>query len=41
MEQLLVENLKKKWEPVLNCEGMNPIRDSYRKNVTAILLENQ
>jgi len=41
MEQLLVENLKKKWEPVLNCEGMNPIRDNYRKNVTAILLENQ
>ena len=41
MEQMLVENLKNKWEPVLNCEGMAPIQDSYRKNVTAILLENQ
>ena len=41
MENLLVENLKEKWEPVLNCEGMEPIQDSYRKNVTAILLENQ
>ena len=41
MEQLLVENLKNKWEPVLNCEGMAPIQDSYRRNVTAILLENQ
>ncbi len=41
MENLLVENLKEKWEPVLNCEGMEPIQDNYRKNVTAILLENQ
>jgi hypothetical protein len=41
MEQMLVENLKNKWEPVLNCEGMEPIKDDYRKNVTAILLENQ
>lgn len=41
MEQLLVENLKEKWGPVLNCEGMEPIQDNYRQNVTAILLENQ
>ncbi len=41
MEQMLVENLKNKWEPVLNCEGMAPIQDNYRRNVTAILLENQ
>jgi hypothetical protein len=41
MEQLLVENLKSKWGPVLNCEGMEPIQDNYRRNVTAILLENQ
>ena len=41
MEQLLVENLKDKWGPVLNCEGMAPIQDDYRRNVTAILLENQ
>ena len=41
MDNLLVENLKEKWEPVLNCEGMTPIQDDYRRNVTAILLENQ
>ena len=41
MEQMLVENLKDKWGPVLNCEGMEPIKDDYRRNVTAILLENQ
>ena len=41
MDNLLVENLKDKWEPVLNCEGMTPIQDDYRRNVTAILLENQ
>jgi hypothetical protein len=41
MEQMLVENLKDKWGPVLNCEGMAPIQDDYRRNVTAILLENQ
>ena len=41
MEQLLAENLKSKWGPVLNCEGMEPIQDNYRRNVTAILLENQ
>ena len=41
MDNLLVENLKEKWEPVLNCEGMAPIEDDYRRNVTSILLENQ
>ena len=41
MEQQLVENLKTKWEPVLNCEGMEPITDNYKRNVTSILLENQ
>ena len=41
MEQMLVENLKDKWGPVLDCDGMAPIEDSYRRNVTAILLENE
>jgi len=41
MEQMLVENLKQKWGPVLDCDGMAPIEDSYRRNVTAILLENE
>ena len=35
------ENLQKKWAPVLNHEGLNDIKDPYRKSVTAILLENQ
>ena len=35
------ENLQEKWAPVLNHEGLNEIKDPYRKSVTAILLENQ
>jgi hypothetical protein len=30
-----------KWAPVLNHEGAPEIRDNYRKEVTAVLLENQ
>jgi hypothetical protein len=30
-----------KWAPVLNHEGAPEIRDTYRKEVTAVLLENQ
>ena len=35
------ESLQKKWAPVLNHDGLPEIKDSYRKSVTAILLENQ
>ena len=35
------ENLQEKWAPLLNCEGLDPIKDSHRRNVTAVLLENQ
>ena len=35
------QDLLKKWEPVLNAEGATPIKDHYRKEVTAVLLENQ
>ena len=35
------ENLQEKWAPVLNHDGLNEIKDPYRKSVTAILLENQ
>ena len=35
------EKLQEKWAPVLNHEGLNDIKDPYRKSVTAILLENQ
>lgn len=33
--------LLKKWAPVLEHEGLAPIKDQYRKECTAILLENQ
>jgi hypothetical protein len=38
---LLTEQLQKKWQPVLEHPDLAPITDSYKKNVTTILLENQ
>ena len=35
------EQLQEKWAPVLDYDGMDPIKDSHRRAVTAILLENQ
>jgi len=35
------EYLQEKWAPVLDYEGMDPIKDSHRRAVTAVLLENQ
>lgn len=35
-----VSEIVKKWEPVLNHEGLPKIRDSHKINMTAILLEN-
>jgi hypothetical protein len=35
------EQLQEKWAPLLNYEGLDPIKDSHRKAVTAVLLENQ
>ena len=35
------QDLVKKWAPVLEHEGAAPIKDMYRKEVTAVLLENQ
>ena len=35
------QQLVEKWAPVLNHEGSAPIKDNYRKEVTAVLLENQ
>ena len=37
----IAEMLKEKWAPVLNHDDAAPIEDYYKKNVTAILLENQ
>ena len=35
------EHLQEKWAPVLEHDGLDSIKDSYRKAVTAVLLENQ
>ena len=37
----LAEGLQKKWAPILDHEDLPKIKDSYRKAVTAVLLENQ
>jgi hypothetical protein len=41
MQMFNAEQLQEKWAPILDYEGMDPIRDSHRRAVTAILLENQ
>ena len=35
------EHLQEKWSPLLDYEGLDPIKDSHRRAVTAVLLENQ
>jgi len=35
------EHLQEKWAPLLNYEGLDQIKDSHRRAVTAVLLENQ
>lgn len=37
----LSEHLENKWSPVLDHDGLNPIKDNYRRAVTAMILENQ
>ena len=37
----LSENLQKKWAPVLDHEAMPSIKDTYKRAVTAVVLENQ
>ena len=41
MQMFNAEHLQEKWAPILDYDGMDPIRDSHRRSVTAILLENQ
>jgi len=36
-----LEQLIEKWSPVLDIDGLSPIKDNHRKAVTAVLLENQ
>jgi hypothetical protein len=35
------EHLQEKWSPLLDYEGLDQIKDSHRRAVTAVLLENQ
>ena len=35
------EQLQEKWAPLLDYEGLDPIKDNHRRAVTAVLLENQ
>ena len=35
------ERLQEKWSPLLDYDGLDPIKDSHRRAVTAVLLENQ
>ena len=35
------EQLQEKWAPLLDYEGIDPIKDPHRRSVTAVLLENQ
>ena len=37
----LSEQIQQKWGKILNHAELPEIKDSYRKTVTAILLENQ
>jgi hypothetical protein len=36
----LAEELQNKWSPVLDHENLTPIKDTHRRGVTAIMLEN-
>jgi len=37
----LSEQLQNKWQPLLEANGLDEIKDPYRRSVTAVLLENQ
>jgi hypothetical protein len=41
MQMQNAEYLQEKWAPILDYQGLDEIKDSHRRAVTAILLENQ
>ena len=41
MQMYNSEYLQEKWAPILDYDGLDPIKDAHRRSVTAILLENQ
>ena len=40
-QKLFAEQCINKWKPVLDCAGVAPIKDQYKRATTAIMLENQ
>jgi hypothetical protein len=41
MQMFNAEHLQEKWAPLLDYQGLDSIKDSHRRMVTAVLLENQ
>ena len=41
MQMYNSEQLQEKWAPILDYDGLDPIKDAHRRATTAILLENQ
>ena len=41
MQQYNTQYLQEKWGPILDYDGLDPIKDAHRRATTAILLENQ
>jgi len=41
MQMFNAEHLQEKWAPLLDYQGLDQIKDSHRRMVTAVLLENQ
>ena len=41
MQMFNGEQLQEKWAPLLDADSADPIKDSHRRMVTAVLLENQ
>ena len=41
MQMFNAEHLQEKWSPLLDYQGLDAIKDSHRRMVTAVLLENQ
>jgi len=41
MQMYNTEHLQEKWGPILDYDGVDPIKDAHRRATTAILFENQ
>jgi len=41
MNGMQADHLIEKWAPILDYEGLDSIKDSHKRAVTAVLLENQ